>query len=205
MIRGLALALVLAAPAGAEGVMPSVVAPPVAGSVSRDDGLAAWDRAWQVMSHPRCANCHVGDDHRPMWSGPDYPRTTPHGMNISAGDSRMGIETLPCATCHITASTLESDPRQAPNAMVDWHLPPVEMAWFGLTSGQVCRQLRDPAMNGGRDWVQIAEHLQEDASHGGFVAWGFAPGGGREPAPFGLQAHIDDVLRWGAAEQPCPE
>lgn len=204
MMRLLTL-LLMTGPAWAEGVMPSIVAPPAAGSVSTADGLAAWDRVGQVVSHPRCANCHVGPDHLPMWSGPEYPEPRPHGMHVSGGDSRMGVETLPCATCHVTASTLESDPHQAPNAMIPWQLPPVEMAWFGLDGPALCRQLRDPQRNGGRDWVELAEHLRDDASHGGFVAWGFAPGGGREPAPFGLQAHIDDVLKWGAAGQPCPE
>ena len=203
-MRWAVLLLALAAPAGAE-VMPSVVAPPEPGSVSVKDGLAAWARVYEVVSHPRCANCHTGSDHRPMWSGPEYDNAGPHGMNIIAGESRMGIETLPCATCHVTASTLDSAPHAAPNAMIDWRLAPVEMEWFGLTSAQVCAQMSDPERNGDRDWIALARHLQEDAAHGGFVAWGFQPGGDRQPAPHGLQSHIDDVLKWGAAGQPCPE
>lgn len=206
MIRTTAAMLILAAaPALAEDVMTATVAPPQEGSVSRADGLSAWDRVYQVVSHPRCANCHVGEDNLPMWSGPGYGEARPHGMNISAGDSRIGAETLLCATCHVTADTLDSPPHAAPHAMIDWQLAPVEMAWFGLTSAQICAQLSDPDRNGGRDWVALAEHLRDDAAHGGFVAWGFAPGGGREPAPGDLQSHIDDVLKWGAAGQPCPE
>lgn len=204
MMRVMAL-LILAGPAWGQGAMQSVVAPPAEGSVSTQDGLAAWDRVHQVVSHPRCANCHVGGDHVPMWSGPEFSAPRLHGMNIHAGDSRIGIETLVCSTCHITASSLESDLRQAPNAMTAWQLPPVEMAWFGLDSAGICQQMRDPDLNGGRNWIELAEHLRDDASHGGLVAWGFAPGGGRQAPPFGLQAHIDDVLKWGAAGQPCPE
>ena len=63
----------------------------------------------------------------------------------------------------------------------------------------------DPARNGGRDFMGLAEHLATDAGHGGFVHWGWAPGGGREPAPYSLQDHINDVLAWGAAGQPCPQ
>jgi hypothetical protein len=203
MIRAALVLLSLVLPAGAE-VMTSVVAPPLEGSVSREDGLAAWDRVHAVVSHPRCANCHVGADNIPMWSGPEYPQTGPHGMNIDAGDSRIGAETLPCATCHVTSSAPANGPNDAPAAMIDWQLAPVEMIWFGQSSAQICAQMSDPARNGGRDWIQLAEHLRDDAAHGGFVAWGFAPGGGRQPAPGDLQSHIDDVLKWGAAGQPCP-
>lgn len=204
MIRAALVLLSLVLPAGAE-VMTSVVAPPQEGSVSREDGLAAWDRVHAVVSHPRCANCHVGEDNIPMWSGPEYPQTGPHGMNIDAGDSRIGAETLPCATCHVTSSAPANGPSDAPAAMIDWQLAPVDMIWFGQSSAQICAQMSDPARNGGRDWIQLAEHLRDDAAHGGFVAWGFAPGGARQPAPGDLQSHIDDVLKWGAAGQPCPE
>ena len=80
-----------------------VIDPPDA--VSRPDGLAAWARIYEVASHPRCSNCHVGADNRPMWSGPSYGRTRPHGMNINAGESRIGAEYLPCSTCHATRET----------------------------------------------------------------------------------------------------
>ena len=204
MIRAALVLLSLVLPAGAE-VMTSVVAPPQEGSVSREDGLAAWDRVHAVVSHPRCANCHVRADNIPMWSGPEYPQTGPHGMNIDAGDSRIGAETLPCATCHVTSSAPANGSNDAPAAMIDWQLAPVDMIWFGQSSAQICAQMSDPARNGGRDWIQLAEHLRDDAAHGGFVAWGFAPGGARQPAPGDLQSHIDDVLKWGAAGQPCPE
>jgi len=74
--------------------------PPAEGTVSRADGLATWDRIYEVTSHPRCSNCHVGADNRPMWSGPSYGRTRLHGMNVNAGESRIGAETLVCSTCH---------------------------------------------------------------------------------------------------------
>ncbi|MEL7416903.1 MAG: hypothetical protein AAGJ92_13545, partial [Pseudomonadota bacterium] len=72
--------------------------PPTA--ATRAEGLAAFDRIFEVASHPRCSNCHVGDDNLPMWSGPSYGQTRPHGMNVNAGESRIGAETLLCSTCH---------------------------------------------------------------------------------------------------------
>lgn len=176
-----------------------VIDPPAEGSVSRADGLDAWARIYKVASHPRCANCHVGPSTRPMWSGPAYGRTRVHGMNIDAGESRMGVETLPCATCHVERATLNDVPHAAPQVAAAWRLAPVEADWFGKSSDEICNQLRDPERNGGRTAHEIAEHLDHDV----ILHWAWNPGGGREPAPYSLQEHVNDVLAWGAAGQPC--
>ncbi len=171
--------------------------PPAEGSVSAEQGLEAWNRIYEVTSHPRCANCHVGEEGRPMWSGPGYGETRPHGMNIKAGESRIGIETIPCSACHTASNTPVA--HGAPGNHV-WHLPPAEMEWFGKTSAEICAQLRDPARNGDRDFIKLAEHVAHDA----LVHWGWQPGIGREPAPYSVQQHLDDILIWGVAGQPCP-
>lgn len=189
----------------AESPVQAVIDAPEEGSVSAADGLAAFDRIYEVTSHPRCSNCHVGADNIPMWSGAYYGKTRPHGMNVNAGESRIGAETLTCMTCHRTSDSLESAPNAPPRSGLDWQLPPVEFEWFGKTPGEICAQLSDPDRNGGRDWLGLAEHLVDDAGHLGFVLWGWNPGGGREPAPFTLQDHVNDVLIWGAAGMPCPE
>src|SRR3546814_14121062 len=59
-----------------------------AGSVTREKGLEAWNRVHAVVSHPRCANCHVGPDNIPMWTLVGEKKSRPHGMNIDAGGSR---------------------------------------------------------------------------------------------------------------------
>ncbi|MBF9031683.1 hypothetical protein HKCCE3408_14880 [Rhodobacterales bacterium HKCCE3408] len=170
-------------------------------SVSPDEGLDAWARIYEVASHPRCSNCHVGADNIPMWSGPSYGRTQPHGMNINAGESRIGAETLPCATCHAMNETGGNpEPHHAPQVAATWRLAPVEAAWFGRSSEEICAQLRDPERNGGRSFVEIATHLDHDL----ILHWAWNPGGGREPAPYSLQEHVNDVLAWGVAGQPCP-
>src|SRR5262245_23087442 len=70
-------------------------------ALAQDAGLAAWTRIYEVFSHPRCANCHVGPDNLPIWSGPSYgPKARPHGMNINAGESRVGAEYIACSSCH---------------------------------------------------------------------------------------------------------
>jgi len=125
------------------------IEPPL--SVSREDGLAAWDRVYEVASHPRCSNCHVGASGRPMWSGPTYGRTRPHGMNIVAGESRTGAEYVLCSTCHAYREGSNDVPHAAPQVAMNWQLAPAEAEWFGKSSIEICEQLRDPKRNGGRD------------------------------------------------------
>ncbi len=181
------------------------VEPPPKGSVSKAQGLEAWARIYEVASHPRCANCHVGPSERPMWSGPSYGEARPHGMNVYAGQSRIGGETgLLCITCHVNSTLTERDnatPHAAPHIAGVWRLAPVEADWYGKDSNFICEQLRDPERNGNRNYLQLAEHLGHDR----ILHWAWTPGGNREPAPRTLQEHIDDVLRWGVAGMPCPE
>jgi hypothetical protein len=179
----------------------AVINPPAEGSVTEAEGLDAWGRIYQVASHPRCANCHTGTSDRPMWSGPSYGKTRPHGMNIRAGASRIGAETLMCQTCHSTSSVPQTIEHAAPRVGMSWRLAPAEAHWFGQSSVQICEQLKNPATNGGRSFMQLAEHLDHDL----ILHWAWAPGPGREPAPFSLQEHIDDLLTWGVAGMPCPE
>lgn len=200
----LVAALCLATLALAEG--STLTAPQLAeGSVDPEQGLAAWDRMHAVFSHPRCANCHVDAQNVPLWSVAGQAQMTrPHGMNIHAGESRNGSEHLPCTTCHVTSNTPNDVPHAPPHAGIDWQLAPVEFVWTDRTSAEICAQIRDPDRNGGRDLAGLVKHVTHDADVGGFITWGFTPGGGREPAPFGMQAHLDDIVTWGAAGMPCP-
>ena len=85
-----AVCTVVAVPASVVADEEVVISPPPEGSVDREQGLEAWSRIYDVASHPRCANCHVGADNLPMWSGPSYGETRPHGMFIDGGISRIG-------------------------------------------------------------------------------------------------------------------
>lgn len=198
-IATFAIAALLAMPAAAESTVE--INPPAEGSVSIEQGLAAWARVYEVASHPRCSNCHVGVDNRPMWSGPSYGKTRPHGMNITGGESRIGAETVVCSTCHSTSERGNPRPHEAPRVGMSWQLAPVEAEWFGKTSEEICAQLRDPERNGDRTFMEIANHLDHDL----ILHWAWEPGPGREPAPYDLQSHINDVLAWGVAGMPCPQ
>ena len=72
------------------------------GSVSRAEGLEAWKRIEAVVTHPRCANCHVDAKAVPIWTPAGETKPRVHGMNIHGGESRIGAETVPCSTCHMT-------------------------------------------------------------------------------------------------------
>ena len=197
---GLVLILALAGAAAHAADTELVLIDP--GTVTEAEGLAAWERIYAVASHPRCANCHTGDDNLPMWSGPSFGAARPHGMNIVAGGSRIGAETLPCQTCHITSTRANTIPHAAPHTGMLWQLAPVAFEWFDRDSAAICAQMRDPARNGGRDGAALVEHILHDAELTGFITWAFAPGGMRDPAPGGLQAHLDDTVVWTAAGMP---
>ncbi len=181
------------------------IKPPEEGSVSLSQGLKSWSRIYEVASHPRCANCHTGPSDRPMWSGPSYGKTRVHGMNIQAGNSRIGAETILCSTCHTSKSedweNANATDHAAPRVAMNWSLAPANAHWFGRTSQEICEQLRNPETNGGRDTLKIAEHLNHDL----ILHWAWNPGGNREPAPYSLQEHVNDILAWGIAGTPCPE
>ncbi|MEL6607288.1 MAG: hypothetical protein AAFO93_00120 [Pseudomonadota bacterium] len=204
-MKRLILALAVLLPSVGLAAEDVVIDPPAAATT--DEGLAAWARIYEVASHPRCSNCHVGSDGFPMWSGPLYEATyggvQRHGMFVNAGASRTGAETVPCSTCHYDRyeGGANDGAHMAPQVAAQWQLPPAEFEWFGKTSEEVCAQMRDPARNGDRDFLAIADHLGHDV----ILHWAWTPGGGREPAPYSLQEHTDDILVWGVAGQPCPQ
>lgn len=174
-------------------------------AVSPEMGLDAWSRIYSVVSSPRCSNCHVDERNIPMWSGSSGGEARPHGMNINAGPSRIGEESLPCFTCHMQSTAPNKTPHAPPHAGLPWMLAPVEFAWFGKSSAAICAQMKNPATNGGRDGEALIEHILHDAQMKAFITWGFNPGGGREPAPGSMQSHLDDMVLWTAAGMPCPE
>jgi hypothetical protein len=75
------------------------------------------------------------------------------------------------------------------------------MAWVGKSPRQICEQLKDPRRNGNRSLDGIAEHNAHDP----LVAWAWAPGADREPAP-GTQAELGALFRaWIETGAVCPQ
>lgn len=174
------------------------------GSVSRAEGLKAWKRIEAVVTHPRCANCHVDAKAIPVWSPSGEGKDRVHGMNIHAGMSRIGAEGLRCSTCHMT-STQPNDLAPAPlRAGIDWQLAPVDFIWYGKSGAEICAQLKNPKRNGGRDAVALLAHLRHDELLSGFIPRAWQPGAGRATPPGTFEQHVKDMAMWGAAGQPCP-
>ena len=67
----------------AEGEGSRDALPP--GSVSQAAGLEAWKRIEAVVTHPRCANCHVDARAIPIWTPAGETKSRVHGMNIHGG------------------------------------------------------------------------------------------------------------------------
>jgi hypothetical protein len=165
-------------------------------SFAQDAGLDNWAKINDVLSHPRCANCHTPDD-RPRWFDAESKTHKVHGMNVQRGNDGFGNTGLRCTTCHqATNAAAVGGPPGAPA----WHLAPVEMAWVGKTSAEICAQFKDPTRTGGRDIAAMADHIKKDA----LVAWGWSPGAGREAAPGSAEALYQTILAWQSAGTPCP-
>ncbi len=172
---------------------------------TQNDGLKVWAKIYEVFSHPRCANCHVGENNRPKWSGPSYEKAYNlpkggnmyHAMYINAGNDRTGAKTTPCATCHQHRN--DTKPHSPPGNDV-WFLPPVEMEWFGKSSSYICQQIQDPERNGNRTLAEISKHIEHDE----LVHWGWNPGPGRQPAPYSSREVARFIKSWQSAGAPCP-
>ena len=169
-------------------------------SAPATDGLALWTKIHEVFSHPRCANCHVGSDNVPIWSGKNFgPTPRPHGMNINGGASRIGAENgLLCGSCHTAHN---SALKNGPPGVTPWLLAPVEMQWSGKSSAEICAQVKDAKRNGNRTLEALAHHVEADP----LVNWGWRPGPGREPAPYTSADTAAAIRAWEKLGAPCPK
>lgn len=157
---------------------------------------ALFTEAAKVIMHPRCMNCHPAT-RRPT-QGDDM---RPHEPPMFAGASNKGPAGLACATCHSDANvaTFSSGIRTIPGNP-HWSLAPASMAWQGLSMGDICRQVRDPKRNGGRDLEAIHHHMSEDH----LVGWAWHPGEGRVPPPGTQQAFGQLIRGWIDTGAKCP-
>jgi hypothetical protein len=108
-------------------------------------------------------------------------------------------ESIPCRACHLTADRPNNVPHAAPQILEAWRLPPIELAWLGQQSNELCDQLNDPVAGDGTEIGALAKHVRQSP----FVAWGFEPGAGRS-SPVGSAAILArDIDIWVAAGAPC--
>ena len=98
-----------------------------------------------------------------------------------------GAPGLPCNACHHAANYAESGVPGHPK----WHLAPASMAWAGKSLGEICRQIKDPARNGGLDMPAPA--AAHGRGHSGRLGLGARAASAR-PAP-GTQAEFGATMR----------
>jgi hypothetical protein len=160
--------------------------------------LALFAEAAKVITSPRCMNCHPADDH-PTQGNDEHV----HEPAALRGEAGIGVPGLPCASCHtdknfplaVGAASYQSIPGHP-----RWGLAPIEMAWQGKRPADICRQLKDPARNGGRSLALLQEHMAKDD----LVGWAWNPGPGRRPAP-GTQEEFGAIIAaWVDSGAECP-
>ncbi len=153
---------------------------------------ALFIEASRVLLHPRCRNCHPNGD-APL-QGMD---ARPHDPPVVRGPDNHGVVGVRCTSCHQDHNLQLARVPGAPS----WALAPIEMAWVGKSPRQICEQLKDRKRNGNRTLDAIVEHNAHDR----LVAWGWAPGADREPAP-GTQAAFGALVRaWVDTGAVCPQ
>ena len=205
-MRCLPLAMIVVACGGTQGPPPPATAPPTLEVGRGLRTVADFDRisdrekrsralfveASRVLLHPRCVNCHPDGD--TPHQGPTLIR---HDPPVVRGPENQGVPGNECTTCHQDRNQELARVPGAPN----WHLAPIEMAWFGKSASYICHQIQDPKRNGGKTLAQIADH----SAHDQLVAWAWAPGHGREPAPGTQQQFGALIAAWVETGARCPE
>lgn len=160
------------------------------------DSIAAFRQIAPVFMSPRCLNCHTVTDFPRQ--GDDRHR---HLMNVRRGSDGHGVAAQHCVACHQRSNQTASG---VPGADEDWHLAPLAMGWEGLTAGELCRHLTDPARNGGRSGAAIVDHLGSN-----LVRWSWSPGStragvGRTTPPLPYDDFIRLAKLWVGGGAACP-
>ena len=169
---------------------------PAAEPASKDEGLAAFETVRAVLQHPRCQNCHIPGD-APL----QFDDGRVHAQNVVRGPDGKGAPGLPCSTCHGAANPPASYGAHVPPGAPNWHLPPPErkMVFIGLSSGELCRLLKDEKSNGGKNLDALVRHVDSDK----LVLWGWNPGVGRDPVSISHDEFVARFKQWVAAGAPC--
>jgi hypothetical protein len=160
-------------------------------SQTSSSALAAWNKITPVLQHPRCMNCHQAEV--PLQG--DSRRY--HMPLVVRGKDNHGVSAMRCSNCHNAVNNETSGTPGAPH----WQLSPVTMRWQGMSSGAMCRQLKDLKRNGNRNGEALIKHMETDA----LVLWGWNPGGTREPVSIPHAEFVQHLKTWVAGGMACPK
>jgi hypothetical protein len=156
---------------------------------------AIFNEIGKVLTSPRCMNCHPAGDHPSQ--GDDRHDHMPPVWRAETGHFEVA-----CSGCHTSSNFTLHEPAtyQSIPGHPRWGFAPLSMAWQGKSLGEICRQLKDVQLNGGRDLAALQEHIAKDD----LVGWAWNPGEGRKPAPGSQEATGKLVQAWIDSGAECP-
>lgn len=159
-----------------------------------DKSVLAFRAVASVLTSPRCLNCHTSAD-GPLQGDDNHP----HAMNVKRGSDGKGSPALRCRACHQTENAKFE---HGPPGAADWQLPAAAtpMAWKGLSTGELCRTLKDPAKNGNRSLQDLIPHMETS-----LVRWAWNPGPGRTVPPLSHDDFVSRLKEWIDSGAACPE
>jgi mono/diheme cytochrome c family protein len=156
--------------------------------------VKAFMSVYKVLKSARCMNCHPSGD-APLQGDDSHI----HTMNVKRGVDGKGLYSARCSNCHQAENTAGL---HMPPGNPKWGLPPanMRMVFQGRTPRQLALQLLDPKQNGGRNKVQLIDHMANDD----LVGWAWHPGDGRALPPMSRPAFAAQVRLWIAKGAYAP-
>jgi hypothetical protein len=177
-------------------LVAALLMPATAANTQRNDAGAreAFAAAYTVLMHPRCVNCHPAGD-QPLQGDDSHI----HLQNVKRGAAGNGKYGMKCQTCHQDTNLAGAN---MPPGVHDWHMPlaTTKLVFEGKSAGELCRQLKNPATNGGKSLAGVIDHLETP-----LVKWGWAPGDGRTTPPMSYAEFTQKMRDWVAMGGACPD
>jgi hypothetical protein len=180
-------------------VVASIVAgPPRPQPQAKPDAVAsraAFLQVYRVLVSPRCQNCHPAGD-APLQGDDSHV----HLQYVKRGKDGHGVYGMRCDTCH-QSTNLPGE--HLPPGNPKWALPTPELkiVFVGRSPAELCKQIKDPEQNGGRNLQALFDHIAKDD----LVGWGWNPGDGRTLPPLNRAETVAQLRIWIDGGAACPE
>jgi hypothetical protein len=156
---------------------------------------AAFLQVYRVLVSPRCQNCHPAGD-APLQGDDSHV----HLQDVKRGKDGHGVYGMRCDTCHQSTNL---PGYHMPPGNPKWSLPSgdLKMVFVGRSPAELCKQIKDPKQNGGRNLQALFDHIAKDD----LVGWGWNPGDGRTLPPFNRAETVAQLKIWIDGGAACPE
>jgi alcohol dehydrogenase (cytochrome c) len=195
-------------------------------------GTKEWQDIYNVMTSPRCINCHTVASAKLPESINDYPRQGddrhPHYYAVIRGETfpfetaektgtvhpGMGMSFLRCGACHgthndpVTGIPGAEDPAHPGEPF--WVMAPASMTFekapgVALSGPELCAHIKDKSLNGNRELADSLHHIATEF----LVLWAWDPGKRlngetRTTPPIGHDDFVLDFSKWMNDGAPCP-